>query len=196
MQSLVSISDVGTVVAFAIEQQLCYGKVDWMTATATGIIGVVSRLTKEWLSAYMPQQLSSDQRNELTVFVLAALYARMTCPAKSALAAGFRAVQADLMGAYFISFLGMDDKRLLGMPSQGTPAPAPIGPMGPPTGMTDRINQTPDPGTEQTPGHATAPGSVLSTSEHEMEKGVKRMVAALKNKFTCVGRHEKYFDLY
>ena len=148
MQSLVSISDVGTVVAFAIEQQLCYGKVDWMTAGATGIIGVVSRLTEEWLSAYMPQQLSSDQRNELTVFVLAALYARMTCPAKSALAAGFRAVQADLMGAYFISFLGMDDKRLLGMPFQGTPAPAPTmasAPTRPPTQAPSRPPGMPPP---------------------------------------------------
>ena len=136
MQSLVSISDVGTVVAFAVEQQLCNGRVDWMTATATGIIGVVSRLTEEWLSAYMPQQLSSDQRNELTVFVLAALYARMTCPAKSALAAGFRAVQADLMGSYFISFIGMDES---------TPAPAPSAPARPPTQAPSRPPGMPPP---------------------------------------------------
>ena len=116
--ALISVSDLGTVVAFAIEQQLCHGKVNWMGAGATGIIGVVSRLTESWLSGYLPAgvTLSSDQKNELVVFVLAALYSRATDAKKSSLVAGFRAVQADLMGLYMVSFLGMEDKTLVGMP--------------------------------------------------------------------------------
>ena len=116
--ALISVSDIGTVVAFAIEQQLCHGKVNWMNAGATGIIGVVSRLTESWLSGYLPAgvTLSSDQKNELVVFVLAALYSRATDAKRSSLVAGFRAVQADLMGLYMVSFLGMEDKTLVGMP--------------------------------------------------------------------------------
>ena len=116
--ALISVSDIGTVVAFAIEQQLCHGKVNWMNAGATGIIGVVSRLTESWLSGYLPAgvTLSSDQKNKLVVFVLAALYSRATDAKRSSLVAGFRAVQADLMGLYMVSFLGMEDKTLVGMP--------------------------------------------------------------------------------
>ena len=116
--ALISVSDLGTVVAFVIEQQLCHGKVNWMGAGATGIIGVVSRLTESWLSGYLPAgvTLSSDQKNELVVFVLAALYSRATDAKKSSLVAGFRAVQADLMGVYMVHFLGMEDKTLIGMP--------------------------------------------------------------------------------
>ena len=116
--ALISVSDIGTVVAFAIEQQLCHGKVNWMNAGATGIIGVVSRLTESWLSGYLPAgvTLSSDQKNELVVFVLAALYSRATDAKRSSLVAGFRAVQADLMGVYMVHFLGMEDKTLVGMP--------------------------------------------------------------------------------
>ena len=89
-----------------------------MNAGATGIIGVVSRLTETWLSGYLPEgvTLSSDQKNELVVFVLAALYSRATDAKRSSLVAGFRAVQADLMGLYMVSFLGMEDKTLVGMP--------------------------------------------------------------------------------
>ena len=116
--ALISVSDLGTVVAFAIEQQLCHGKVNWMNAGATGIIGVVSRLTESWLSGYLPAgvTLSSDQKNELVVFVLSALYSRATDAKRSSLIAGFRSVQADLMGVYMVSFLGMEDKTLIGMP--------------------------------------------------------------------------------
>ena len=121
MTALISVSDIGTVVAFAIEQQLCHGKVNWMQSGATGIIGVVARLTETWLGGYLPTgvTLSRDQKNELIVFVLAALYSRSMDAKKSALIAGFRAVQADLMGVYMTKFLGMDDKLLLGMPYPG-----------------------------------------------------------------------------
>ena len=116
MQSLISISDVGTVIAFAVEQQLCCGKVDLMLAGVTGLIGVVSRLTEERLSAYLPSKLTPDQKNELCVFVLAALYSRMTDAKKSSLVAGFKAVQADLMSVYFVGFLGMSDRSIVRMP--------------------------------------------------------------------------------
>ena len=116
MQSLISISDVGTVIAFAVEQQLCCGKVDLMLTGVTGLIGVVSRLTEERLAAYLPSKLTSDQKNELCVFVLAALYSRMTDAKKSSLVAGFKAVQADLMSVYFVGFLGMSDRSIVRMP--------------------------------------------------------------------------------
>jgi len=127
MQSLISISDVGTVIAFAVEQQLCCGKVDLMLTGVTGLIGVVSRLTEERLSTYLPSKLSSDQKNELVVFVLAALYSRMTDAKKSSLVAGFKAVQADLMSVYFVGFLGMSDRSIVRMPGYSdTPIQGPV----------------------------------------------------------------------
>ena len=143
MQSLISITDIGTVIAFAVEQQLCCGKVDLMLTGVTGLIGVVSRLTEERLSTYLPSKLTPDQKNELCVFVLAALYSRMTDPKKSSLVAGFKAVQADLMSVYFVGFLGYSDRSIVSMPFQGTSATAPIGPMGPPTGSTRPPTQAP-----------------------------------------------------
>ena len=127
MQSLISISDVGTVIAFAVEQQLCCGKVDLMLTGVTGLIGVVSRLTEERLSAYLPSKLTSDQKNELCVFVLAALYSRMTDAKKSSLVAGFKAVQADLMSVYFVGFLGMSDRSIVRMPgAEARPVQGPL----------------------------------------------------------------------
>ena len=126
MQSLISISDVGTVIAFAVEQQLCCGKVVLMLTGVTGLIGVVSRLTEERLSTYLPSKLTSDQKNELVVFVLAALYSRMTDAKKSSLVAGFKAVQADLMSVYFVGFLGMSDRSIVRMPGyRDTPIQGP-----------------------------------------------------------------------
>ena len=127
MQSLISITDIGTVIAFAVEQQLCCGKVDLMLTGVTGLIGVVSRLTEERLSTYLPSKLTSDQKNELCVFVLAALYSRMTDAKKSSLVAGFKAVQADLMSVYFVGFLGMSDRSIVRMPGYSdTPIQGPV----------------------------------------------------------------------
>ena len=71
MQSLISISDVGTVIAFAVEQQLCCGKVDVMLTGVTGLIGVVSRLTEERLSAYPRPEEAHPRPEERTVRVRA-----------------------------------------------------------------------------------------------------------------------------
>ena len=124
MPALLKISDIGTVVAAAIDSQLCAGRVNWISCGTTGLIGVISRMTEEWVNQYMPesiQKLSVEQKNELIVFVLSALLCRLTDRKKNCLAVGFKAVQADLSGDYMIKFFGQEDKVLIDFPKSTVP---------------------------------------------------------------------------
>ena len=114
---LIVLSDLGTVVAAAIESQLYTGSVNWMNCGKAGFVGAVARLMEAWLIQYMPQSvqsLSRDQKNQFLVFTLAALWSRMTDKKRSALLMGFKNSSNDLMGSYMLDFFNISDSVIIG----------------------------------------------------------------------------------
>lgn len=114
---LIVLSDLGTVVAAAIESQLYTGSVNWMNCGKAGFVGAIARLIEGWFIQYMPQSvqsLSRDQKNQFLVFVLAALWSRMTDKKRSALLVGFKNCSNDLMGSYLLDFFNITDAVIVG----------------------------------------------------------------------------------
>ena len=114
---LIVLSDLGTIVAAAFESQLYTGSVNWMNCGKAGFVGIVARLIEGWFITFMPQSvqsLSRDQKNQFLVFVLAALWSRMTDKKRSALLVGFKNCSNDLMGSYLLDFFNVTDSVIVG----------------------------------------------------------------------------------
>ena len=118
MPTLVTFGDIGTMVASATESMLYRSNVNWMEAGKATVIGIVSRYIEFYMISYFPSiftKWSADQKSELVVFVVAAIYSRLMDKKRGALLFGFKTASSDLWGSNIVSFLGFNpDAALLG----------------------------------------------------------------------------------
>ena len=61
------------------------------------------------------EKFGPNQKTEFVVFIVSAVYSRLMDKKKSALLAGFRSAQADLMGSEMCAFFGLNpDNPIIG----------------------------------------------------------------------------------
>ena len=115
--TLLTFSDIGTMVASATESMLYRSTVNWTEASKATVIGIVSRYIEFYMSSFMPSvfaKFSPAQKSQLVVFVVAAVYARAMDKKKGALLYGFRTATSDLWGSQLVGFFGFQDVAIIG----------------------------------------------------------------------------------
>ena len=116
--TLLTFSDIGTMVASATESMLYRSTVNWQEASKATVIGIVSRYIEFYMVGYMPSvfsKFSTDPKSQLVVFVVAAIYSRAMNKKQGALLYGFKTATSDLWGSNMVSFLGFSpDTPILG----------------------------------------------------------------------------------
>jgi hypothetical protein len=120
MVVILSVADIGTPIIHAFDQMVNKGSVNIQLATLSGIIGMVSRLLEQYLVTSLPtratEMTSIQSRNQILNFVLNAVICKYFRRKESALAAGYRAISADLSSQYLTEFVFGVDKTLLELP--------------------------------------------------------------------------------
>ena len=109
--TLLTFSDLGTMVASATESMLYRSTVNWQEASKATVLGIVSRYIEFYMVNYLPSvftKFSPDQKSQLVVFVVAAIYSRAMDRKKGALLFGFKTATSDLWGSNLVSFFGFD----------------------------------------------------------------------------------------
>ena len=128
--TLLTFSDIGTMVASATESMLYRSTVNWQEASKATVIGIVSRYIEFYMTGYMPAvfaKFSQAQKSQLVVFVVAALYSRAMDKKKGALLYGFKTATSDLWGSQLVGFFGFQDVAIIGGGGTSVPPVAPAG---------------------------------------------------------------------
>ena len=111
-------SDLGTVLAAAVESHIYTSKIDWKSCGIYGLVGIVSRYIEKFIAEQNSSQrfFSNDyreQKNQLIVFVINALL--RSGNTKGMVMHGLKGVNADLLGKWLIDATFDYDKPLFQM---------------------------------------------------------------------------------
>ena len=125
MVVILSVADLGTPIVHAFDQAINRGTVNIKTASLSFIIGMLSRILEQYIVTSLPtratQMTSTQSRNQILNFVLNAVICKYFRRKESALAAGYRAVSADLSAQYLTEFVFGADYTLLELPAPAQP---------------------------------------------------------------------------
>ena len=118
MPTLLTFSDIGTMVASATESMLYRSTVNWHEAGKATVLGIVSRYVEFYMISYFPSMFakwSADQKSQLVVFVISAVYSRLMNKKQGALLYGFKTATSDLWGSNLVQFFGLNpDGAIIG----------------------------------------------------------------------------------